>query len=155
MDSDSFTDGPSPGNDDNINQDSPPPGTILRRDLLPTEDDYTADPPRCNPHQYSIEQQTYLLSISQEASDLFPHGKVYPSIKQLREEVGKFGIRKGFVVTTVGSKLRCSRANESTSHKNRRDKINASGLIPTEKQRNWKLSTRCGCPFAISFAPVK
>jgi hypothetical protein len=162
MNSNGFTNGPPPGDDDNdsdndhnITQDSTHPvsGNVLHRDLSPT--DHTNNPSLVGPHQYSIEQQACLLSISQEASDLFPPGKVYPNIKQLRGEVAKFGIRKGFLVTTVGSKLCCNRCPEPQYMKNRRDKRNASGHVAIENRRVYRSSTRCGCPFAISFAPVK
>jgi hypothetical protein len=83
---------------------------------------------------------------------LFPPGKVYSSVKELRDELGLFGQRKGFIVTTVGCSLLCNRCDEPTSQKNRRCKLYAPGHVPMDKRRNNRSSTRCGFPFRISFS---
>jgi hypothetical protein len=47
------------------------------------------------PPCYSSEHETYLKAIEEEAAD----------IKQLREQLGKFGNTKGFAISTIGTKL--------------------------------------------------
>jgi hypothetical protein len=147
MDADGLTIDSSPG--DGSTQ-HPPPGNAFTTDPTPRDhgprNDVGADP-----SMYSQEQEAYILSIAQEAAKIFPAGKVYNSIKELRKETGEFGQKKGFAVTTVGSRLLCTRCPEPTAQKNRR--LNASSLVPLDKQRNTS-SNRCGCPFKISFSPV-
>jgi hypothetical protein len=101
---------------------------------------------------YSSEDVAYLQSIEREAALLFPYGKVYNSPSELREAVRSFAYQKGFEITTSGNKILCSRCDEPTSHKNKREKKIASGVVPVEKRRTYKSSTRCGCPFKISYS---
>jgi hypothetical protein len=61
---------------------------------------------------------------SDQESALFPAAKVYTSIKQLREELGYFGNTKGFAITTVGTKLCCTKCPEPKYLKNRNEKMN-------------------------------
>jgi hypothetical protein len=72
--------------------------------------------------------QVYLLSIEQEASTLFPPGKFFTSVKQLRQEVVQLGNKYGFVVATDGFKLCCNGCSEPASGRMKREKANASGL---------------------------
>jgi hypothetical protein len=104
--------------------------------------------------QYSPEEQAHINAIEQEASSLFPQGKVYASRAHLREEVRDFAARKGFAVATDGNKICCTRSLEPISQAKARAKKNASGVVPMEKRRTYKSSTRCGCPFRITFSWV-
>jgi hypothetical protein len=92
------------------------------------------------------------LSIEQEAANLFPPEKIYASLNDLRTKLTQFGERMGFGVTTVGFSLRCKKCDEPTFMINRRDRMNASGLVPIDKRRNYRSSTRCGCPFKITYS---
>jgi hypothetical protein len=112
-------------------------------------------PPPADHPLYSPEQEAYLKSIEQEAATLFPSGKIFVSIKQLREELRQFGHKKGFVFATGSSKLHCTRCDEPKYRKTCREKKNHAGLVPVEKRRTYRSSTRCGCPFQITFAPVQ
>jgi hypothetical protein len=93
-----------------------------------------------------------LQTIETEAASLFPLGKVYASPTELREAVRSFAYKKGFEITTDGRKILCSRCAEPTSHKNKRERKIASSVLPVEKPRNRSCSTRCGCPFKISYS---
>jgi hypothetical protein len=73
----------------------------------------------------------------------------------LKEKVIQLGHRKGFHVTSHGSKLCCTRCAEPPSAKNERQKKIASGVVPTENQRTYRSSTRCDCPFQICFSPTQ
>jgi hypothetical protein len=85
---------------------------------------------------YAPEQEEYILSIAQEAAELFPTGKVYKSIKELRKELGGFGQKKGFAVTTVGSRLLYTRSYEPTAQINQREKMNSFSLISMGKTKD-------------------
>jgi hypothetical protein len=100
---------------------------------------------------YSPNQESYLQSIEQEAADLFPKGKMYSSVVDMREQLRQFGCRKGFGVTTVCNKLCCTRCAEPQSDINKREKKIADGLVAEGSRRIFKSSTRCGCPFQICF----
>jgi hypothetical protein len=39
--------------------------------------------------------------------------------------------------------------------KNRRNKVNASGIVPVEKRKAYQASTRCDCPFQITFRKLQ
>jgi hypothetical protein len=69
------------------------------------------------PTIYSPEQEEYLHSIEQEASDVFPKSKVFGSVQELREELRRFA------VSTVGTKLCCTKCTEPQYLKNGRDKV--------------------------------
>jgi hypothetical protein len=59
------------------------------------------------------EKVAYLLSNKQEEEPaaLFPSRKVFPIVKQLRDEVVQLG-STGIVVVTDGTKLCCNRCTE-------------------------------------------
>jgi hypothetical protein len=65
--------------------------------------------------EYNPDQVVYLLSIEQEASTLFPPGKLFTSVKRLRQEVVQLGSKYGFVVAADGFKLCCNRCSEPAS----------------------------------------
>jgi hypothetical protein len=117
------------------------------------DDGFNYAPPTLDPPlpQYSPQQEAHLKCIEQEAADLFPKGKMYFSIKDMRDQLRELGNRKGFGVTTVRSKLCCTRCDEPQSDINKREKKIAHGLVPEESRRIFKSSTRCGCPFQITF----
>jgi hypothetical protein len=132
----------------------------------PTTDGFTMDPPAGHDFivvtpppvpvvfPYSPEDAAYIYSIQTEASRLFPAGKMYASRKQLREEVTQFADRKGFAVATDGNKICCSRCEESQSARKKRERKNASGIVPEKRRRTYRSSSRCGCPFKIAFSWV-
>jgi hypothetical protein len=101
---------------------------------------------------YSPEDLAYILSIEKEASTLFHVGKVYQTREQLRDEVKAFADTKGFAVTTDGNKILCTRCSESPGQKRRREKKIAAAIVPANKRRIYRSSTRCGCPFQIAFS---
>jgi hypothetical protein len=102
-----------------------------------------------NPN-YTQEQLVWINSIADEAATLFPIGKVFDSPNNLRDELRSFAHKKGFAVTSDGSKLCCSRCEEPTSHKNKRTK---RAPVPADKRRN-RSTTRVGCSFQITYAFV-
>jgi hypothetical protein len=102
--------------------------------------------------QYSPEEQAHINAIEQEASSLFPQGKVCESRAHLREGVRDFADRKGFAVATDGNC--CTRSHEPISQAKTRARKNASEVVPVDKRRTYKSSTRCGCPFRITFTRV-
>jgi hypothetical protein len=66
----------------------------------PTADGLTNGPTSkitASPPMYSPEQEEYILSIAQEAAELFPTGKVYEIINELRKQPGKFGQKKNLL----------------------------------------------------------
>jgi hypothetical protein len=66
--------------------------------------------------------------------------------------VRDFADRKGFAVATDGTKIFCTRCQEPLSSAKKREKKNASGVVPVEKRRIYNSSMRCGCPFKILFS---
>lgn len=119
-------------------------------DAAPT-DGYTKDSSPPDNFKYTPDEIICLRSLEDEALSLFPPGKVYPSPSALRDELRSFAYKKGFEVTSDGWKLLCSRCEEPTTVKTKRKQRDASSLVPLEKRRNPKTSTRCGCPFRICF----
>ena len=101
-------------------------------------------------NNYSPEDAAKINSLGEECAALFPSGKVYSSPAELREELKAFANTKGFAVASEGSRIRCTRAEESLAIQNKRIR---RGTVPEEKQRN-RTSTRCGCPFRVCFTKV-
>ena len=99
---------------------------------------------------YSEEQKKTIEEISIAAAELFVVGEVYPTPLSLREKARRFATKHGFVITTEGSKLCCSRSAEPNGAKKKRAKKEPT---PINKRRKHN-STRCGCNFAIKYAPV-
>jgi hypothetical protein len=131
--------GDSFGNDGFAND---PPSSVAFTNTAPTTDGFG----------YTLDDLAFLGSIADEAASLFPEGKVYATPAALREDVRAFAYIKGFEVSSEGCKISCSRCAEPTSHKNKRDKRNASGVVPIDKRRIHRKSTRCGCPWKICFS---
>jgi len=100
---------------------------------------------------YSTVELALIESIAEEAGALFPVGKVFGSLKELREQVQSFGRKKGFVASTKASGLCCSRCDESSSTTGLRKK--RAAMIPEEKKRS-RSTTRVGCQFKIGFKKV-
>jgi hypothetical protein len=124
-------------------------------DDVPPADGLTDTKPPMDGFCYSPEDMAILQSIETEAAALFPVGKVYASPVELREAVRSFAYKKGFEITTGSWKVMCSRCDEPKSYKNKREKRIASGVVPVEKQRTRRSSTRCGCPFTISYSQLQ
>ena len=99
---------------------------------------------------YTAEQKNALEKISLEAKDLFVVGEICPTPLSLREKARSFATKSGFVISTEGFKLCCSRSAEPNGAKNKRARKEPT---PVEKRRKTN-STRCGCKFAIRHAPV-
>lgn len=99
----------------------------------------------------SAEELALIESIADEAGALFPVGKVFGSLQELREQVQSFGRKKGFVASTKASGLCCSRCDESSSMSGLRKK--RAAMIPEEKKRS-RSTTRVGCQFKIGFKKV-
>ena len=98
---------------------------------------------------YSPEQQSLIDSIAEEASSGFPVGAIYPSAKNLREQLRAFAHKKGFALTSDGSSLLCTKCDEPQGQKNKRDKKTP---VPIEKKRKQRENTRCSCPFKVTYA---
>lgn len=94
---------------------------------------------------YSEEEKQKLISIKDEAEQLFPVNAVFASPQELRNSLRRFAEKKGFSVTSNGSTIACSRCEEPPSHKNKRAKKDP---VPLEKQRKHS-TTRVGCPFLL------
>ena len=104
---------------------------------------------------YTEADTTYIQLIEKEARELFPIGKVYDNHEELRKHVRQFAYQKGFEISTAGWTFCCSRMDEPKSHINKREKKNASGLVPIKKRRTYTNSLRCGCPFKICYSRLK
>ena len=119
------------------------PGGVLPEGNIPAADNIPAAKP------YNDSQLEFLSNLQQEAQDLFPIGTSYDSFAKLRAELRKFAHKKGFAISSVGTKLVCTRAETPQCYKNKR----AKQATPIEKQRS-RTSTRVGCCFKITCAPV-
>jgi hypothetical protein len=103
---------------------------------------------------YSPEQEEYnILSIAQEAAELFPTGKVYKNIKELRKELGEFGQKRicchdGRIQATVHQELR----TDGPNNPKREDEFLRSHSIG---KRTFPSSTRFGSFQNISFADAE
>ena len=100
---------------------------------------------------YSATQLKTLSDLALEAESLFPKGKEYWSTEQLRGEIRAFAHKKGFSISTVGSKFTCSRCATPKCDLNKRAKKQP---LPSEKQRNRSSTTRVGCSFQITCSYV-
>jgi hypothetical protein len=73
---------------------------------------FTMNPTPVVGFRYSPEEVAVIQSIAQEAAELFPVGKMYKNRDDLRQELNEFANRKGFAITTHGSKMCCTRCAE-------------------------------------------
>ena len=108
------------------------------------------NPPVTNEEIYTESQVQVLEALATETEGLFPIGKVYGSHLALREELRLFAHKKGFVVSSIGSKFLCTRAETPQSYRRKKER---KPPVPAEKKRMRK-TTRVGCCFQISFSPV-
>ena len=142
------------------NTKSPTIATLNSRPPLSTMDPPNIPPlqrtPNDNPNNnpgtsdYTPEELAYLNSVNDEAAAIFPPGKVFASKDALRLVAKEFAHKKGFALTSNGCNLLCSRCEEPQSHKNKRARKTP---VPIEKRRK-RISTRCGCSFALRFSLV-
>jgi hypothetical protein len=136
---------------DDFATDAPPSGNCLANDA-PPNDGSTNDVSSPKDFQYTPDELLYLQSVEDEAYSLFPPGKIYPCPAALRDDIRSFAYKKGFEVTSDGWKILCSRCAEPLTVKSKREQRLSSGVVPPEKRRNPKKTTRCGCPFRISYS---
>ena len=106
--------------------------------------------PGVNSSPYSDSQLEFLSNLQQEAQALFPIGATYDSYATLRDELRNFAHKKGFAVSSVGSKMTCTRAEAPQCDRNKKAKKEP---LPIEKQRT-RTSTRVGCCFQITCSPA-
>jgi hypothetical protein len=97
---------------------------VCKRRVDDTDEDHDPKPPlrpespvltpldcltKLAPPRYSSELKAHLKAIEEEAAAQFLAAKVYASIKQLREQFGKFGNNtKAFAIAAGGTKLYCT-----------------------------------------------
>jgi hypothetical protein len=53
-------------------------------------------------------------------------------------------------VVTIGFSICYNKCQEPQTEVRRRERKNSSGIVPDNKRRTYKSSTRCGCPFKIT-----
>ncbi len=97
---------------------------------------------------YSNVDLETINSVAQEAQFLFPVGQQFP--QELRELLRKFGHKKGFEITSIGTKFTCTRCDEPNFRKNERNK---RASVPVHIQRK-RTATRVGCLFQITYSFV-
>jgi hypothetical protein len=141
------------GTIDGFHQDSP--SGVCTYDHPSSSGCYVAKyPPSSNDRDsrnsvYNSADLASLKAIENEAASSFPLGKTYECPSKMREEIRSFAYQKGFEITTAGWSICCSRCSVPKSDQLKRDKKIASGVAP---QRIHRFSTRCGCPFRITYS---
>jgi hypothetical protein len=139
---------------DDFHRDSPS-GGVSAVDHPSSSGCYAAkDPPSSNATDsrnfvYSSADLASLSATENEAASIFPLRKTYDSPSKLRDEVRSFAYQKGFEIATTGRSICCSRWSVPKSDQHKREKKIISGVAP---QRIHRSSTRCGCPFRITFS---
>ena len=80
---------------------------------------------------------------------------IFASPTALRDSLHTFATKKGFVVSSNGSSIVCSRAPEPSSLKAKRLKLGRDAAAAgTVRKARTTTTTRCGCNFKISFTWV-
>ena len=101
---------------------------------------------------YSVGQLAFIGEIKVEGAALFPVGRVYENAEALRLRVRSWAAKKGFVISSCGTSICCSRCAMPEAEKRKLEK-KAVG-VPEDKRRQRK-STRVGCLFKINYSKVE
>lgn len=99
---------------------------------------------------YKDSELAFISSIADEAGAVFFVGSEWPTLHQLRDQVRAFAHKKGFAISSDGTKLCCTRCDEPQSNKNKKARKNP---VPAERQRN-TTTTRVGCSFQVTYTFV-
>ncbi|KAG7347922.1 hypothetical protein IV203_016627 [Nitzschia inconspicua] len=126
---------------------------IAKSQIAPSPDALAADVVTQDPivaayNHYTADQLAVIESIAMEASSMFCVGATFTSSGELRDSVRKFAHKKGFSVTSSGTRFSCSRCAAAPSYIARR--LKKQQQIPPGKRRK-RNTTRVGCSFQISY----
>ncbi len=69
---------------------------------------------------YTADDSAYLETLADDTREAFPVGTTYDNTTAVREAVRVFAHSKGFVISSEGFKLSCSRGPEPNSSKTKR-----------------------------------
>ncbi|KAG7366496.1 hypothetical protein IV203_029166 [Nitzschia inconspicua] len=98
---------------------------IANSQIAPSPDALAADVVTQDPivaayNHYTADQLAVIESIAMEASSMFCVGATFTSSGELRDSVRKFAHKKGFSVTSSGTRFSCSRCAAAPSYITRR-----------------------------------
>jgi hypothetical protein len=96
----------------NIIKQKPPDAYFRHNNVALVLGSFTMNPTPLVGFRYSPEEVAVIQSIAQEAAELFPVGELYKNRDDLSQELNEFANRKGFAITTHGSKMCCTRFAE-------------------------------------------